>query len=220
MYEQGRYRDLSQFRTKVGFRVHFVKVEHNLQRTSVHNHAHPPVHNFLRYVVHRRTKEGRRRSSYGMRTLLAQHFVSAWWEYQIADLSARGGRALCPSCPTRVTSRRSSCSSTVCRSSAILPHGAKLCVNCSCGLFRLLCDSLKGISFKANYFPVVQKSRRQLLIKLDCTTVPFHYREHYTEAAVFLSHCRNACEQRPAYTFAPKMWTHEKVLQKYAAPLK
>jgi hypothetical protein len=42
-YEQGRYRDLSQFRTKVGFRVHLVKVEHDLQRTSVHEHAHPPV---------------------------------------------------------------------------------------------------------------------------------------------------------------------------------
>src|ERR1700724_2405252 len=63
MYEQGRYRDLSQFRTKVGFRVHFVKVEHNLQRTSVHNHTHPPVQNFLRYVVLGRTKEARGRSS-------------------------------------------------------------------------------------------------------------------------------------------------------------
>jgi hypothetical protein len=42
-YEQGRYRDLSQFRTKVGFRVHLVKVEHDLQRTPVHEHAHPPV---------------------------------------------------------------------------------------------------------------------------------------------------------------------------------
>src|ERR1700730_10808788 len=59
MYEQGRYRDLSQFRTKVGFREHFLKVEHNLQRTSFHNHTHPPVHNFLRYVVFGRTKEGR-----------------------------------------------------------------------------------------------------------------------------------------------------------------
>ena len=40
-------------------------------------------------------------------------------------------------------------------------------------------------STKANYFPVVQQGGSQLLIKLDCTTVPLHYREHHTKQTSF-----------------------------------